>query len=95
MCIRDRDGRLALSFELAYLISQRTDTLSYLHIITYRRLKGVWKNKLYPIIWYHDPKAYLEKYQKEIAFEDSFTLSLIHILWLQRKSNTKMLPGKC
>lgn len=68
-----QDGRLALSFELAYLISQRTDTLSYLHIITYRRLKGVWKNKLYPIIWYHDPKAYLEKYQKEIAFEDSFT----------------------
>lgn len=68
-----QDGRLALSFELAYLISQRTDTLSYLHIITYRRLKGVWKNKLYPIIWYHDPKTYLEKYQKEIAFEDSFT----------------------
>lgn len=68
-----QDGRLALSFELAYLISQKTETLSYLHIITYRRLKGVWKEKLYPIIWYHDPKAFLQNYNKEVQFQDSFT----------------------
>lgn len=53
-----REGRMVLSYELAYLVSQKTESLSFLHIITYKRLKGVWKEKLYPIIWYHDPKAY-------------------------------------
>lgn len=68
-----QDGRMALSYELAYLISQKTESLSYLHIITYKKLKGVWKDKLYPVIWYHDPKAYLEYYKKEIQLENSFT----------------------
>lgn len=68
-----QDSRLVLSYELAYLISQRTESLSYLHIITYRKLKGVWKDKLYPIIWYHNPHHFLDYYKKEIALEDSFT----------------------
>lgn len=68
-----QDGRMVLSYELAYLISQKTESLSFLHIITYKKLKGVWKDKLYPIIWYHDPKAYVEFYEKEILLEDSFT----------------------
>lgn len=67
-----QDGCMALSFELAYLISLKTESLSYLHIITYKKLKGVWKEKLYPIIWYHDPKAYLDLYQKEIQFDENF-----------------------
>ncbi len=67
------DGRFVISYELAYLISQKTDNLSYLNIITYKKLKGVWKDKLYPIIWYHDPKAYVEAYKKEIDLEGSFT----------------------
>ena len=64
---------MVLSYELAYLISQKTESLSYLHIITYRKLKGIWKDKLYPIIWYHDPKSYLKFYQKEIQLEESFS----------------------
>lgn len=67
-----QDGRMVLSFELAYIVSHKTESLSFLHIITYKKLKGVWKDKLYPIIWYHDPKSYLEFYQKEIDFQDSF-----------------------
>lgn len=63
-----QEGRMVLSYELAYLISQKTESLSYLHVITYKKLKGVWKDKLYPIIWYHDPRAF----DKEIPFEDSF-----------------------
>lgn len=66
------DGRFVISYELAYLISKETDSLACLNIITYRRLKGIWKNRLYPVIWYHDPKAYIENYQKEIIFNDSF-----------------------
>ncbi len=68
-----QDGRMVLSYELAYLISQKTESLSYLHIVTYRKLKGVWKDRLYPIIWYHDPKAYLEFYKKELHLKESFT----------------------
>lgn len=68
-----QDGRMVLSYELAYLVSQKTETLSYLNIVTYKKLKGVWKEKLYPIIWYHNPKAYLNLYQREIPFQDSFT----------------------
>lgn len=68
-----QDGRMVLSYELAYLISQKTESLSFLHIITYKKLKGVCKDKLYPIIWYHDPKAYMEFYKREIFLEDSFT----------------------
>lgn len=72
-----QDGRMVLSYELAYLISQKTEDLSYLHIITYRKLKGVWKDRLYPIIWYHDPKAYLNLYNKEISLEENFTFDAI------------------
>ncbi len=61
------DRRLAISYELAYILSKNTDYLRNIHIITYKRLKGVWQNRLYPIIWYHD-----EKYIEGIAFEDSF-----------------------
>lgn len=67
-----QDGRMVLSYELAYLVAQRTESLSFLHIITYKKLKGVWKDRLYPIIWYHEPKAYLDFYKREIHFEDSF-----------------------
>lgn len=72
-----QDGCMVLSYELAYLISQKTEDLSYLHIITYRKLKGIWKDKLYPIIWYHDPKAYLRLYKKEIQLEENFTFDAI------------------
>lgn len=68
-----QDGRMALGYDLAYLISQKEESSSCLHIITYKKLKGVWKDKLYPVIWYHDPKAYLEFYKKEIPLQDSFT----------------------
>lgn len=66
-------GRFVLSYELAYIISRRTESLSYLNIITYEQLKGIWRGALYPIIWYHDPRAYLDCYNKEIKFEDSFS----------------------
>lgn len=67
------EGRMVLSYELAYLIAQKTGSLSCLHIITYRRLKGIWNDKLYPIIWYHAPNAYCDVYEKEIELQNSFT----------------------
>lgn len=62
-----RDRRLVLSFELAYILKMKTDYLSKLNLITFRRLKGIWHEKLYPIIWFHDRAKF-----KNISFEESF-----------------------
>ena len=59
--------RMVISFELAYILSKDTDYLKNLHIITYKSLKGIWQDRLYPVIWYHDPK-----YANNVQFEDSF-----------------------
>ena len=62
-----QDRRLVIDYELAYLLSRNTDYLRNIHIITYKRLKGVWQNRLYPIIWYYD-----DKYFEGTSFDDSF-----------------------
>ncbi len=59
------DGRHIISFELAYLLSTQSRHMKNLHIITYKQLNGIWKNRLYPIIWYHDGT-------KNVDFADSF-----------------------
>ena len=51
---------------MAKILSDKTEYLSRLNIITYKSLKGVWQNRLYPIIWYHDSKV------SGVSFEDSF-----------------------
>lgn len=61
-----QDRRLVVSLELAKILSDRTEYLSRLNIITYKCLKGVWKNRFYPIIWYHDTEI------SAVPFEDSF-----------------------
>ena len=57
---------MVVSVELAKILSDKTEYLSRLNIITYKILKGVWQNRLYPIIWYHDSKV------SGVTFEDSF-----------------------
>jgi len=49
-----REKRLVLSFELAYILAQEKEFIERLNIITYVKLKGVWGNASYPIIWYYD-----------------------------------------
>lgn len=51
-----QDRRLAISFEIAYLLLKSEDSIN-LQIIDYRKLKGVWNENLYPIIWYYDYKT--------------------------------------
>lgn len=62
-----QDRRLVVSIELAKILSDKTEYLSRLNIITYKSLKGVWKNRSYPIIWYHDAEV-----SGGVSFEDSF-----------------------
>lgn len=60
-----KSGRLVVSFELACLLSEQTESLECLHILSYQKLKGVWHGDYYPIIWYH--------MEKEAGkFKDSF-----------------------
>lgn len=59
-----QDRRLCLSVELAYLLSN-TSKQQHLHILDYVRLKGVWNESLYPIIWYYNAEV-LKKCQLEM-----------------------------
>lgn len=75
-----RNRRFALSFELAYLISEYKKYQSNLKFIGYRKMKGVWNQRRYPIIWYHNTclvKLHDEKDKEENLFvlpdfEESF-----------------------
>lgn len=67
---KTEDRRLVVSYELAYLLSTRTDSLSCLNIVAYDLLKGIWNGDLYPVIWYHNPKIY-----HNTEFRDSFYYS--------------------
>lgn len=59
------DRRLVISFELACILAKKTEELKNINIITYRKLKGIWKGRLYPIIWYH-------RFDKYRALPDTF-----------------------
>lgn len=60
------ERRFVISVELAIILSKSTEYLKNLNIITYKSLKGVWNERLYPIIWYHDEQL------SGVSFEDSF-----------------------
>lgn len=49
-----QDRRLCISVELAYFLSKEGKEKN-LEIMDYTRLKGVWNENLYPIIWYYNP----------------------------------------
>ncbi len=47
-----RQGRLVISSDIAYILSKREKHSKYLHVLGYEKLKGIWDDKEYPIIWY-------------------------------------------
>lgn len=51
-----QDRRLVVSFELAYILECLGKNRE-LYIMDYVRLKGVWNNSLYPIIWFHNAET--------------------------------------
>lgn len=50
-----QDRRLVVSYELAYIL-MKSGKSKELFIMDYVRMKGVWNEKLYPIIWFHNAK---------------------------------------
>lgn len=71
-----QDRRLLVSFEIAYFL--KDNNKNELHIIDYVKLKGVWNECMYPIIWYYNQKTYsdtnivFDDNTKQIPFDESF-----------------------
>ena len=59
--------KLTLSVELAYILSNDSSMNPRLHIIGYNKLKGIWNQRPYPIIWYHD------EYEAGCKINESFS----------------------
>lgn len=58
--------RLVISFELAYfLYKAKKEEKNHLYIMDYIKLKGVWNESLYPIIWYdnNNKKAFINSFK--------------------------------
>lgn len=77
---KTQERRLVISFELAYLLSRNSDQIENINIISYEKLKGIWNEKLYPIVWYHNKEIY-----ENTSFEDSF--------YFDEKSNNELVKN--
>ena len=72
-----QDRRLCISIELAYFL-MKNGKQKNLKIMDYVRLKGVWNDNLYPIIWYYSPKIVrncqleMTGHRAKTTFEKSF-----------------------
>lgn len=62
-----KSNRLALSVELAYLLSLNECIRGKINFISFQSLKGIWDGKLYPVLWYHD------QYVSGLKLEESFS----------------------
>lgn len=83
------EGRLAISFELAAVLSFKTKYLKKLNIITYKHLKGIWGGRLYPIIWYHNvDKCNNMSLEDTFAYDEAEVVGLIKEYYLNH--NGKM-----
>jgi hypothetical protein len=89
-------GKLVLSADLAYLLYKNRVEIEniypdynieeYLKIVSFEDLKGIWKGRKYPIIWYYD-----KWHEKENIFEydERFTSPLVAKIFQQ---NFELLP---
>ncbi|MGL4866379.1 MAG: hypothetical protein ACRC4T_25075 [Cetobacterium sp.] len=68
-----RNRRFALNFELAYLLSKYEVCKDNLKFIGYKKMKGVWNQRKYPIIWYHNKKLKMLKGEEGLS-PDSFMI---------------------
>lgn len=86
-----REKRLTVSFELAYILSQKRDFVRRLNIISYRKLKGVWGNSPYPIIWYYDAEKHNNiNFKSSIPF-DAIEQDEIYAEFFEKKKFAKYM----
>lgn len=77
---------LALSFELAYIIStilhhttleaDKDKSISNIFFLSYQKLKGIWFDRGYPVYWYVDAKN-LENEKDEIGYDAEINNTLM------------------
>lgn len=66
-----QDRRLCISLELAHFLLVKGQA-AHLQIMDYVRLKGIWSEQLYPIIWYYNSDLNCNIDHVPIPFEESF-----------------------
>lgn len=66
--------RLAISFDLARLLSQNTGSAKRMHFISYQNFRGIWGNRYYPIIWFDEEK---QAFEKSIDYDEWFRSPLL------------------
>ena len=78
-----------ISFELAYFLYKYMKNISaqklekditkennnLMHVITYKKFKGIWDEKLYPVIWYYRGKE--EKLEESFHYNDYLNNEII------------------
>ncbi|MCI7098848.1 MAG: hypothetical protein MR966_08105 [Lachnospiraceae bacterium] len=85
-----QDRRLAISFELAYLILDKCNNKN-LHIMDYVRLKGVWNESLYPIIWYYNSDTVGKLYSNSVDYENANQSSFEHSFRYDETDNNPLV----
>ncbi|HLP48550.1 MAG TPA: hypothetical protein VK469_21600 [Candidatus Kapabacteria bacterium] len=92
-------GKLVISADFAYLLLEseaptnvNKDTmLQNLRIVSYEELKGIWKGRYYPVIWYF--KAW-EKNKEDFAdfdYDDRFRSKIINNIFQGQSQDIKVL----
>lgn len=74
-------SRLVVSFELATLLQSQynhiRDNNSQLIILDYVQLKGIWNERLYPIIWYYNEKISNKSFLESLTYDEGLHNELI------------------
>ncbi|MFR5264506.1 hypothetical protein [Clostridium sp.] len=65
-----KSNRLALSIELAYILSLNKCIENKINLIKFISLKGVWDGKLYPVLWYHDQYIVGLELEKSFSYDE-------------------------
>lgn len=86
-----QDRRVVISFELACLLGE--DEYTKLNIIGYVRLKGVWNEDPYPIIWYHDSAEKVE-FSESFRYDEADNNPIVAHYFSRIKGNENILNNK-
>ncbi|PEP56249.1 NUDIX hydrolase [Bacillus pseudomycoides] len=80
-------NKVVISAELAYILYKEReaieempngyDVTNCLRIVSYEKLKGIWNNRHYPIVWYHDSWNDMEKM---FLYDEHFNSEIVNKL---------------
>lgn len=89
-----RQGRLIVSFDIAYILSQENS--NSLYILGYEKLKGIWNEEIYPIIWYENKKIERieESFKHNIIVRDKFIKKYLESIHNTNGISVQGLPLK-